>query len=115
MTISFPYSSAPVRQIREIQFGVMSPEEIVSVVLSCSWPSHEAGPAVVEEGTRMQSIYEIYNGYWNYRLTVQKAYSVAKIEHPEVMDENGKQIVGGLMDPRMGSEYTHPTFSVGVY
>lgn len=32
MTISFPYSSAPVRQIREIQFGVMSPEEIVSVV-----------------------------------------------------------------------------------
>lgn len=30
MTITFPYSSAPVRQIREIQFGVMSPEEIVS-------------------------------------------------------------------------------------
>lgn len=38
--------------------------------------------------------------------TLQKAYSVAKIEHPEVMDENGKQKVGGLMDPRMGSEYT---------
>ena len=56
----------------------------------------------------MQIIYEIYNGYWNYRLTVQKAYSVAKIEHPEVMDENGKQKVGGLMDPRMGSEYTLP-------
>jgi hypothetical protein len=32
MTITFPYSSAPVRQIREIQFGVMSPEEIVSVL-----------------------------------------------------------------------------------
>jgi hypothetical protein len=30
MTLTFPYSSAPVRQIREIQFGVMSPEEIVS-------------------------------------------------------------------------------------
>ena len=30
MTITFPYSSAPVRQIKEIQFGVMSPEEIVS-------------------------------------------------------------------------------------
>ena len=30
MTITFPYSSAPIRQIREIQFGVMSPEEIVS-------------------------------------------------------------------------------------
>ena len=25
------------------------------------------------------------------------------------MDENGKQKVGGLMDPRMGSEYTSPT------
>lgn len=41
-----------------------------------------------------------------WRLTKQKAYSVAKIEHPEVMDENGKQKVGGLMDPKMGSEYT---------
>jgi len=60
MTITFPYSSAPIRQIREIQFGVMSPEEI-------------------------------------------KAFSVAKIEHPEVMDENGKQKVGGLMDPKMGT------------
>jgi hypothetical protein len=44
--------------------------------------------------------------------TLQKAYSVAKIEHPEVMDENGKQKVGGLMDPRMGSEYTQ---SVNCY
>lgn len=33
MTLTFPYSSAPVRQIREIQFGVMSPEEIVSTPL----------------------------------------------------------------------------------
>lgn len=31
MTVTFPYSSAPVRRIKEIQFGVMSPEEIVSV------------------------------------------------------------------------------------
>jgi DNA-directed RNA polymerase II subunit RPB1 len=29
MTVTFQYSSAPVKQIREIQFGVMSPEEIV--------------------------------------------------------------------------------------
>jgi DNA-directed RNA polymerase beta' subunit len=35
----------------------------------------------------------------------QKAYSVAKIESPEVMDENGKQKVGGLMDPKMGSKW----------
>lgn len=34
MTITFPYSSAPIRQIKEIQFGVMSPEEIVSIL----WP-----------------------------------------------------------------------------
>ncbi|KAK4688584.1 DNA-directed RNA polymerase II subunit RPB1, partial [Tremellales sp. Uapishka_1] len=61
MTVTFPYSSAPARAIREIQFGVMSPEEI-------------------------------------------KAFSVAKIEHPEVMDESGqKQKVGGLMDPKMGT------------
>ena len=35
----------------------------------------------------------------------QKAFSVAKIEHPEVLDENGKQKVGGLMDPKMGSGF----------
>ena len=34
----------------------------------------------------------------------QKAYSVAKIEFPEVLDEaTHKQKVGGLMDPRMGT------------
>lgn len=32
MTVTFPYSSAPIRQIKEIQFGVMSPEEIVSPI-----------------------------------------------------------------------------------
>lgn len=30
MTVTFPYSKAPLRQIKEIQFGVLSPEEIVS-------------------------------------------------------------------------------------
>lgn len=35
---------------------------------------------------------------------MQKAYSVAKIEHPEVMDEaTHKPKLGGLMDPRMGT------------
>ncbi|KZO99631.1 beta and beta-prime subunits of DNA dependent RNA-polymerase [Calocera viscosa TUFC12733] len=55
------YSAAPVHKVREVQFGIMSPEEI-------------------------------------------KAYSVAKIEHSEVMDESGyRPRVGGLMDPRMGT------------
>lgn len=58
---TFAYSSAPLRKIKEVQFGILSPEEI-------------------------------------------KAYSVAKIEFPEVMDESGqKQKMGGLMDPRMGT------------
>ncbi|OCF37907.1 DNA-directed RNA polymerase II subunit RPB1 [Kwoniella heveanensis BCC8398] len=61
MTVTFPYSSAPAKQIKEIQFGVMSPEEI-------------------------------------------KAFSVAKIEYTEVMDETtNRQKVGGLMDPKMGT------------
>ena len=35
---------------------------------------------------------------------LQKAYSVAKIEHPEVMDETThKPKMGGLMDPRLGT------------
>lgn len=44
MTITFPYSSAPVRQIREIQFGVMSPEEIVSTIYAiCVYQALENG------------------------------------------------------------------------
>ncbi|KAG6820127.1 hypothetical protein H0H93_005002, partial [Arthromyces matolae] len=58
---SFAFSSAPIRKVKEVQFGILSPEEI-------------------------------------------KAYSVAKIEHPEVMDETThKPKLGGLMDPRMGT------------
>ncbi|KII94419.1 hypothetical protein PLICRDRAFT_36689 [Plicaturopsis crispa FD-325 SS-3] len=57
----FAFSAAPVRKVKEVQFGILSPEEI-------------------------------------------KAYSVAKIEHPEVMDESThKPKLGGLMDPRMGT------------
>ena len=37
-------------------------------------------------------------------LAHQKAYSVAKIEHPEVIDEATHKLkVGGLNDPRMGT------------
>ncbi|KAK7468334.1 DNA-directed RNA polymerase II core subunit rpo21 [Stygiomarasmius scandens] len=57
----FAFSTAPIRKVKEVQFGILSPEEI-------------------------------------------KAYSVAKIEHPEVMDETThKPKMGGLMDPRMGT------------
>ncbi|KAL4260389.1 DNA-directed RNA polymerase subunit [Pleurotus pulmonarius] len=57
----FAFSAAPIRKVKEVQFGILSPEEI-------------------------------------------KAYSVAKIEHPEVMDEaTHKPKIGGLMDPRMGT------------
>ncbi|KAF9007912.1 beta and beta-prime subunits of DNA dependent RNA-polymerase [Cyathus striatus] len=57
----FAYSAAPIRKVKEVQFGILSPEEI-------------------------------------------KAISVAKIEHPEVMDESThKPKNGGLMDPRMGT------------
>ncbi|KAF6751321.1 RNA polymerase II large subunit [Ephemerocybe angulata] len=57
----FAYSAAPIRKVKEVQFGILSPEEI-------------------------------------------KAISVAKIEHPEVMDEaTHKPKNGGLMDPRMGT------------
>ncbi|KAG6916931.1 DNA-directed RNA polymerase II subunit rpb1 [Tephrocybe rancida] len=58
---SFAFSAAPIRKVKEVQFGILSPEEI-------------------------------------------KAVSVAKIEHPEVMDEaTHKPKQGGLMDPRMGT------------
>lgn len=59
--MSFPYSSAPLRPVREVQFGLLGPEEI-------------------------------------------KAFSVARIEYPETMDESKmRPRVGGLNDPRLGS------------
>ena len=59
--LNFQFSSAPLRSIQEIQFGLLSPEEI-------------------------------------------KNMSVAPIEYPETMDEQGlrpRQM--GLADPRLGS------------
>ncbi|WFD00426.1 DNA-directed RNA polymerase [Malassezia yamatoensis] len=57
----FAQSVAPVRQVKEVQFGILSPEEI-------------------------------------------RAFSVCKIEFPEVKDDaTGKYKVGGLSDPRLGT------------
>ena len=76
----FAYSAAPVRKVREVQFGILSPEEIVRFSISFA---------------RIQRVSHPQQ---------QKAYSVAKIEHPEVMDETThKPKLGGLMDPRMGT------------
>lgn len=75
----FAESAAPIRKVKEVQFGILSPEEIVS---------------------------ELYEpaSYLLILLPKQKAYSVAKIEHPEVMDETThKPKMGGLMDPRLGT------------
>lgn len=82
----FAQSVAPIRQIKEVQFGILSPDEIVSAP-SCNLPLDRRfnhSPIIV--------------------LTIsQKAYSVAKIEFPEVLDEQQKQKEGGLADPRMGT------------
>ena len=75
----FAYSAAPIRKVREVQFGILSPEEIVRFFPLPIPPF--SSPHVF-----------------------QKAYSVAKVEHPEVMDESThRPKIGGLMDPRMGT------------
>ncbi|PVV01996.1 hypothetical protein BB560_003562 [Smittium megazygosporum] len=56
----FSYSSAPLKKVKSVQFGVFSPDEL-------------------------------------------KNMSVAKIEIPELKDENGRPKISGLLDPRMGS------------
>ena len=75
----FAYSAAPIRKVREVQFGILSPEEIVCPLSPFS--------------------------FFCFHIHVfQKAYSVAKVEHPEVMDETThRPKIGGLMDPRMGT------------
>ena len=77
----FAYSAAPIRKVKEVQFGILSPEEIV--------------------GRSPKSCFCVFV---DDPCDPQKAYSVAKIEHPEVMDETThKPKVGGLMDPRLGT------------
>ncbi|KAJ2707383.1 DNA-directed RNA polymerase II core subunit rpo21 [Coemansia sp. IMI 203386] len=58
--LSLAHSSAPMRRVKYVQFGVFDPE-------------------------------------------VLKSMAVAKIEHPELRDEDGKPKFGGLLDPRMGT------------
>jgi DNA-directed RNA polymerase II subunit RPB1 len=77
----FAYSAAPIRKVKEVQFGILSPEEIVR----CLPPL-------------------FILAYQSSFFPLQKAISVAKIEFPEVMDETThKPKIGGLMDPRMGT------------
>lgn len=76
----FAYSAAPIRKVKEVQFGILSPEEIVR---------------------RFPPLFALAD---QSSFTLQKAISVAKIEFPEVMDETThKPKIGGLMDPRMGT------------
>jgi DNA-directed RNA polymerase II subunit RPB1 len=85
----FTQSNAPVRPVKEIQFGILSPEDIVRLACLSDTMLHVC-----------RDLCSLGLGV----STIQKAYSVAKIEFPEVNDENGKPRKGGLMDPMMGSE-----------
>jgi DNA-directed RNA polymerase II subunit RPB1 len=82
---TFAYSSAPLRKVKEVQFGILSPEEIVSLPKVFVWWRHASAHCCIHSHA-------------------QKAYSVCKIEFPEVLEEGtGKVKVGGLMDPRLGT------------
>ena len=69
-------------------------------------PQGQGGPVwyFVSRGDRKSTTLSTYSTR-SYRAPLhQKAYSVAKIEHPEVMDETThKPKNGGLMDPRLGT------------
>ena len=78
----FAFSAAPIRKVKEVQFGILSLKEIVRApaqffLLPCRSKS---------------------------RSDSQKAISVAKIGHPEVMDEaTHRPKMGRLMDPCVGT------------
>jgi hypothetical protein len=74
----FAYSVAPFRKVKEVKFGILSPEDIV------------------------RATFFMYSVTHSFILTSQKAISAAKIEHPEVMDEaTHKPKMDGLMGPCM--------------
>jgi len=77
----FAYSVAPIRKVKEVQFGIISPDEIVRCY---SWVSNCA---------------VLMNPILHHRKL-----SMLPIEHPEVMDKGThKPKIGGLVDPRMGT------------
>lgn len=77
----FPHSSAELRKVGKIQFGILSPDEIVRVAIS-----FVCGVLAIPL-------------MWT---EMQRQMSVAKIEFPE-SHENGKPKAKGLLDPRMGT------------
>lgn len=76
----FAYSETPIRKMKVVQFGILSPEEIVRV------SSH---PTPI-------------------RALLQTSSSVATIEHPELYVEGTRNAkAGSLLDPRMGTIDSH--------
>ena len=80
---TFAYSSAPVKRVREVQLGVLSPEEIVCVLLAPVKISNSVEPL---------------------GLRFTESVLCRQIEFPEVMDETGhKPRQNGLADSHMGA------------
>lgn len=85
-------SKAPLRTVKSVQFGILSPDECVIInLISLNYMIR----------------YHIFTIYSNIYLTVylfpQRRMSVTEggIRFPETM-EGGRPKLGGLMDPRQG-------------
>ena len=90
----FTHSSAPVKKVQAVQFGILDPDFIVSVHLSC-------GLVVPKR------LYSVCQHFYEQLLklsahSLQRRYSVVKVEVSQTY-EKGKPKPGGLSDLKMGT------------
>lgn len=96
MDMRFPYSPAEVAKVRCVQFGILSPDEIVIPLPLFSFYS-------ALEFRFPSWILALIDGFCgSFGFAWQRQMSVVQIEHSETM-ERGKPKPGGLSDPRLGT------------
>lgn len=78
-------SSAPLRPVKRIQFGILSPEEIVSGVLYHTFLTDPTSRSIRYQNPQKRMSVTVPEG----------------IRYPYTM-EGGRPKIGGLMDPRQG-------------
>uniref|UniRef100_A0A0E0H9I3 DNA-directed RNA polymerase subunit n=1 Tax=Oryza nivara TaxID=4536 RepID=A0A0E0H9I3_ORYNI len=92
----FPYSPAEVAKVEAVQFGVLSPDEIMGLIIFRVIRFNRLS-ASLNARTQKLHVECVRNTIFGMRQM-----SVVHIEHAETM-EKGKPKPGGLSDPRLGT------------
>ena len=110
MLPQFSYSSADVKRVRTVRFGILSPEEVVRGLRragfrSLPWLRANRAPRVRRPALRPRPAPACARPRLAARspATLQKAMSVVEVTKPGTYATGGVPIRNGLNDPAMGA------------